>query len=482
MKSSLSSIQKEIISNPKEINKINIICESLITDLQSKNQEKVEKTLSLLVTIFTHFLKSPKIKPSNELRNFLNSKIDIIFKLLFELSSIDLDIETAEIVFSSFNTVIPFKEQKENLYSSLVDNVIFSEEYIEHDIILLFIESFSNEFDKIFTSILKDKDSKLTNNNTIYNLYNFLIGVSSLDDDTLKEKYQNIMISLINNPLFPDDLVKNFLIYLNKNIINNVSNPLIFSDYLINKTSDFSNIKNIDDFDIKIFGLSSLFILLTKYKLDYDKYYTLLYELISLNVNSFTIFDSKYKNRLYKILELSLKSSSVPFNVICSFIKKLCRLSLFMKDSNIVTIITLVTLIIQSHPQTLHMLMYKRSKKEQKENVISNSEFNWEKFNSNLSKKNTKTPQENENEIDLGKESNTDMFKENETDPYKTNAQYCSLWELYTLKNHYNIKVRKVVNRLSNNFLPKQFVMEELKEKDMLFDIEKTNAHFYINA
>ena len=74
------------------------------------------------------------------------------------------------------------------------------------------------------------------------------------------------------------------------------------------------------------------------------------------------------------------------------------------------------------------------------------------------------------------------MFKENETDPYKTNAQYCSLWELYTLKNHYNIKVRKVVNRLSNNFLPKQFVMEELKEKDMLFDIEKTNAHFYINA
>ena len=61
MKSSLSSIQKEIISNPKEINKINIICESLITELQTKNQEKVEKTISLLVTIFTHFLKSPKI-------------------------------------------------------------------------------------------------------------------------------------------------------------------------------------------------------------------------------------------------------------------------------------------------------------------------------------------------------------------------------------------------------------------------------------
>ena len=133
MKSSLSSIQKEIISNPKEINKINIICESLITDLQSKNQEKVEKTLSLLVTIFTHFLKSPKIKPSNELRNFLNSKIDIIFKLLFELSSIDLDIETAEIVFSSFNAVIPFKEQKENLQKNeKVFAVKHTEEFIKY--------------------------------------------------------------------------------------------------------------------------------------------------------------------------------------------------------------------------------------------------------------------------------------------------------------------------------------------------------------
>ena len=71
--------------------------------------------------------------------------------------------------------------------------------------------------------------------------------------------------------------------------------------------------------------------------------------------------------------------------------------------------------------------MYKRSKKDQKENVIANSEFNWEKFNSNLSKKNTKVTKDNENEIDLGKESNTDMFKENETDPYKTNAQYCSI-------------------------------------------------------
>ena len=54
MKSSLSSLQDEIISNPKEINKINVICEAVINDIQSINKVKTDKNISVLTTILNH--------------------------------------------------------------------------------------------------------------------------------------------------------------------------------------------------------------------------------------------------------------------------------------------------------------------------------------------------------------------------------------------------------------------------------------------
>ena len=75
----------------------------------------------------------------------------------------------------------------------------------------------------------------------------------------------------------------------------------------------------------------------------------------------------------------------------------------------------------------------------------------------------------------------THIFDEKELNPYKTKAQYCSLWELYTLKNHYNMKIRKLVNVFTNNFLNKEIAIEDQKEENIFFNIEKTNAHFYIS-
>ncbi len=131
--------------------------------------------------------------------------------------------------------------------------------------------------------------------------------------------------------------------------------------------------------------------------------------------------------------------------------------------------------------------MYKRKVKKEKENLIENSTFDWNKFNSKianqikLENENDIKNKEDNNIIELNEDNYTDMFNDNELNPYKTNAHFCSLWELYTLKNHFNMKIRKLVNNLSFNFLPKEFALENIKEKDLLFDIEKTNAHFYIN-
>ena len=78
-----------------------------------------------------------------------------------------------------------------------------------------------------------------------------------------------------------------------------------------------------------------------------------------------------------------------------------------------------------------------------------------------------------------------DQFIEEEMDPYKTNAQNSCLWELYSLKNHYNFKIRTLVHKFERNFLKsKEFdvsSISDLKESDMLYEMSD-KANFYFNA
>ena len=477
----LENLAKELISSPKKLNNYKQIFEAFIREIQSKNIKKIKRISLLNENILKYYLKTTEIHPSKELLNFFIEKINILFNIIFDFGKEDLDEESAKIIFMIYLNYINYSEEnkRKELMKNLLNLIILNPEFIEHEIILLFVSQFKN-FHSLIFDILKEESVKIKEISTLYNLFNFLVSINDLNEEEEKIKYQEIIIILINNENFPEDLLKNFLINLNKVFLNNVSNPLIFSDYLINKASK-GNINKLEDFDNKIFALSSLFILLTKYKLDYDKYYELLYKLISIKLNNLTIFDSKYKNRIFKILELSLKSSQIPLIIICSFIKKLSRISLISNDSNIISIIT------QNHPKTIGMLMYKRKVKKEKENLIENSTFDWNKFNNKiankikLEKENDIKNKEDNNIIELNEDNYTDMFNDNEINPYKTNAHFCSLWELYTLKNHFNMKIRKLINNLSFNFLPREFALENIKEKDLLFDIEKTNAHFYIN-
>ena len=362
----LENLAKELISSPKKLNNYKQIFEAFIREIQSKNIKKIKRISLLNENILKYYLKTTEIHPSKELHNFFIEKINILFNIIFDFGKEDLDEESAKIIFMIYLNYINYSEEnkRKELMKNLLNLIILNPEFIEHEIILLFVSQFKNFYSLIF-DILKEESVKIKEISTLYNLFNFLVSINDLKEEEDKIKYQEIITILINNENFPEDLLKNFLINLNKVFLNNVSNPLIFSDYLINKASK-GNINKLEDFDNKIFALSSLFILLTKYKLDYDKYYELLYKLISIKLNNLTIFDSKYKNRILKILELSLKSSQIPLIIICSFIKKLSRISLISNDSNIISIITLIILTIQSHPKTIGMLMYKKNQRKKK--------------------------------------------------------------------------------------------------------------------
>ena len=504
----INDIENDILSSPKNINLFNKLIEIFINNIENKDEEKIREILNSLKNILTYFLKNENVKSSNELITFLNDKIQLIYKIILDSifsSDIDEDESFLPIIFHILYELINFipEDKVNSLFNDFISKLISIEKEISPSIINSFYEQFNtiSYYNYIFNSFLDILTSKkIKNQNEFNNFYFFVTNINDLDslleindnnlnneDDErklneLKEKYQNIIINFVNEKLLPLSLIKEFMKILNKKIVQNVVNPIIFSDYLLNKTNEIK-IKSINDFDIQIFGLSSLFVLLTKYNLDYDKYYELLYKLISQKFNSITIFDSKHKNRILKLLELSLTSEQIPYIVICSFLKKLLRISLFSKVEIIYSLLSLVMKIIQLHPRTLNLIMDNKSKKILKKNIENNSTFlNGSNANeNNLDEIKNCISLEEEDEEKSNNIINYDNFDESSTDPFKTNAEQCCLWELYSFTRHYNMGIRKLVNKFSRNFLAKEIEMELKSQKDVYFDIKNLNSHFYIN-
>ena len=499
----IKEYENNIISSAKNINLFNKLIESFIENIENKDEKKINDIINSFKNILTYYLMDKNIKPSNELISFFENKIELIYKILFDLISNTksniLDESLLPIIFNVFVGLIIFVSNNkiQNLIQELVEKIILNNIEISQNTPISFYDKFNTIFyyQHIFDSLLNIiKNKKIKNEIEFNNLYIFIINIKDLDNlleeneindedkkteiNNLKDMYQNIIINMLNEKLLPISIVKEFMKILNKKIIQNVSNPIIFSDYLIKKTSEIK-IKSINDFDIQIFGLSSLFILLTKYNLDYDKYYELLYKLISQKFNCLTIFDSKYKNRILKLLQLSLTSEQIPYVVICSFIKRLLRIALFAKVEIIYSLLSLVMKIIQLQPRTLNLIMDYKSKKKLKKDIEENSVF----INGG---DNTDNLEEIKNCISLDEEEENnkqgyDNFDEESMDPFHTNAENCSLWELYSFTKHYNMGIRKLVNKFSRNFLAKEIEMEIKSQKEVYFDIKNLNAHFYIS-
>lgn len=513
----IKEYEKSILSSPKNINLFNKLIESFIDNLDNKNEKKVDEVIDSFKNILTYYLMDKNIKSSNEIISFFEDKIELLFKIIFDLMSNDdtddkdkdndNSNKTLLLIFKIFHELINFvSDQKvEHFFQKLIENIIFRKNIISDETSIEFYNKFNeiSFYHNIFNSLYDIiKNKKIKNETEFNNFYSMITNINDLDNlseaqsdekdinekggnneiEALKEKYQDIITSVLNEKLLPLSILIEFMKILNKKIIQNVNNPIIFSDFLIKKTSEIK-ITSINDYDIQIFGLSSLFILLTKYNLDYDQYYELLYKLISQRFNGVTIFDSKYKNRILKLIQLSLISEQIPYVIICSFIKKLLRISLFSKVEIIYSLLSLVMKIIQLQPRTLNLIMNNKSKKVLKKNIENNSIFLNDGNNmDNLEEiKNCISLDEDQDEEELNKEKKYDNFDEESMDPFHTNAENCSLWELYSFTKHYNMGIRKLVNKFSKNFLSKEIEMEIKSKKDVNFDIKNLNAHFYIN-
>jgi hypothetical protein len=321
---SARSIQKLIFQDIKNINKFNIIVEEFILSLQNNDIKMIKEYYQIIKDIFEYFLVKNKNIVSGDLAHFLETKIKTLISV--SIDSFDSDDNKLNIIlFKNIFELLRYINENElsEYFTTLADLFIFDDEltYEPSNIKtlankLVKKETYLNKFIEILIS-----KHNLTKNE-IYNLYNFLISLDIQGNSVeVKRTYQNLIISILNSKETSKEIIVDLMLNLNKMILNNLENPLILADYIMYVYENSSG----EEFDLKVLSLSGLFVLISKYKLDYPNYFTILYRTISLTYNNnnqlLTVFDSQYRARFIKILDLSLRTSSISIVVILSFIK-----------------------------------------------------------------------------------------------------------------------------------------------------------------
>ncbi|UJR37797.1 hypothetical protein I4U23_030488 [Adineta vaga] len=206
----------------------------------------------------------------------------------------------------------------------------------------------------------------------------------SLDD---KQKYDARLLAFLSSDKLDATLYRRILLQIPTKIIPRMANPLLLADFL---TSSYETQNNAS----KILSLHGLYVLMTRYNLEYAFFFGKLYSLLTID-----LFSAKYKARFFYLLNIFLQSSHLPANLVASFAKRLARLALLIPQHDQCLIITFIYNLIVRHP-TIRIMI-------DRQETQSTSSFN-------------------------------DTYSCEERDPNKTNAIDSSLWEIESLTHHHH--------------------------------------------
>lgn len=170
----------------------------------------------------------------------------------------------------------------------------------------------------------------------------------------------------------------------------------------------------------QVLALKGLFLLLQNHDLDCPKYYEKLYALllpqrVKLGAAAKTIslfqMDSDTKTRFLRLLDLSLRASTLPSKLVAAFLKRLGRVMVshgqVQTASDAMFVVGLTANLVKRHPRC-HKLIHRKH-----------------------------------TSISLGKRLTMDPYDATETDPLKAKAMKSSLWELeIVMQQHYDQRVR----------------------------------------
>merc|ERR1712018_481444 len=111
------------------------------------------------------------------------------------------------------------------------------------------------------------------------------------------------------------ELYKRILIILTEKVMPILSNPLAFTDFLIESYNVGGS--------ISLLALNGVFHLMDKYNLEYPDFYQKLYALMTPDV-----LHVKYRARFFHLTDKFLMSTHLPEYLVAGFVKRISRISL----------------------------------------------------------------------------------------------------------------------------------------------------------
>ncbi|KAK9756306.1 hypothetical protein RND81_01G088000 [Saponaria officinalis] len=237
----------------------------------------------------------------------------------------------------------------------------------------------------------------------------------------MKLKFTKAWMTFLRLPL-PLEVYKEVLVNMHQTVIPFLSNPAMLCDFLT-RSYDIGGV-------VSVMALSGLFILMTKYGLEYPNFYEKLYALLIPS-----IFMAKHRAKFFELLDACLKSPLLPAYLAAAFTKKLSRLSLQVPPSGALVIIALVHNLLRRHP-SINCLVHQEISEETKLNDTSSEEPVRDADAAVVSER---------------EEQGIDLFNDGEGDLKKSNAMRSSLWEIDTLRHHYCPPVSRFVLSLEND-------------------------------
>ncbi|MED6209343.1 hypothetical protein PIB30_053703 [Stylosanthes scabra] len=237
----------------------------------------------------------------------------------------------------------------------------------------------------------------------------------------MKLKFTQAWLSFLRLPL-PLDVYKEVLVNLHQAVIPHLSNPIMLCDFLT-KSYDIGGV-------VSVMALSSLFILMTQYGLEYPNFYEKLYVLLAPS-----IFMAKHRARFFQLLDSCLKSPLLPAYLAASFAKKMSRLLLSVPPSGALVITALIHNILRRHP-SINCLVHREDEVEGKDDKATDEATAANSDNAKVS---------------ASQKSGIDHFNYGEPNPKKSNAMRSSLWEIDTILQHYCPPVSRFGLSLEND-------------------------------
>jgi U3 small nucleolar RNA-associated protein 19 len=232
--------------------------------------------------------------------------------------------------------------------------------------------------------------------------------------------FSEAWLSFLRLPTITDEMFKQILAIVRDKLIPNMSDPRLLHGFL----TDSYNIGG----HVSLLALQSLFVLITKYNLDYPQFYPKLYNLIEPDCLNW-----KQKAKFLSLLDMFMKSTHLPGNLVAAFLKKLARVCLYAGPGSILAVLPIMHNLIRRHSSCIVLL--------HRELCLNNDDYG-----------------DSTSAFDQMRLS--DPYVYNERDPEQSKANESCLWELLALKDHYNNTVADYVKKFQTPFEKKQIQQE----------------------